>query len=125
MSDYEILVHLSESPERRLRMSELARATLLEKSRLSHQITRMERDSLVARESCPGDRRGQYAVLTPTGLATIERVAPFHVAEVRRRLFDLITPEQLTALQETFALVADRIQHSPACVEAERSLAED
>jgi DNA-binding MarR family transcriptional regulator len=124
-SDYEILVHLSETPEQRLRMSELARATLLEKSRLSHQITRLERDGLVARESCPGDRRGQFAVLTPTGLATIERVAPLHVAEVRRRLFDLLTPEQVAAVTAIFTPVADQLLHSPACAEAERELAEE
>ena len=70
-TDYGVLVCLSEAPERRLRMSELAQATLLEKSRLSHQITRMERAGLVRRESCPGDRRGQFAVLTEQGWDTI------------------------------------------------------
>jgi DNA-binding MarR family transcriptional regulator len=119
MSDYEILVRLSETPEHRLRMSELSRATLLEKSRLSHQITRMERDGFVVRESCPGDRRGQFAVLTSFGLETINRVAPFHVAEVRERLFGLLDPAQVTALRGIFDTVESGLRASPACVEAE------
>lgn len=124
-SDYEILVHLSETPARRLRMSELARATLLEKSRLSHQITRMERDGLVVRESCPGDRRGQFAVLTEAGFEMIKRVAPFHVAEVRQRMFDMLTPDQVAALHGIFAPVADALLNGPACAEAERELEEN
>jgi DNA-binding MarR family transcriptional regulator len=119
MSDYEIMVHLSESADRRLRMSSLAKATLLEKSRLSHPIPRIERDGLVARESCPGDRRGQFAVLTEQGWETIQRVAPFHVAEVRDRLFDLLTPEQVEALTEIFEPVGDRLRATPQCVAAE------
>ncbi|MFD0594636.1 MarR family winged helix-turn-helix transcriptional regulator [Catellatospora coxensis] len=66
-TDYGVLVSLSEAPDRRLRMSELAQTMLLEKSRLSHQITRMERAGLVRRQSCPSDRRGQFAVLTDEG----------------------------------------------------------
>ncbi len=64
MNDYEILVNLSESEDRRMRMSDLAGATLQSKSRLSHQITRMESAGLVRRENCESDRRGLYAVLT-------------------------------------------------------------
>ncbi|GAA1618109.1 MarR family winged helix-turn-helix transcriptional regulator [Catellatospora bangladeshensis] len=101
-TDYSVLVCLSEAPRRRLRMSELSHTLLLEKSRLSHQITRMERAGLVRRESCPDDRRGQFAVLTDEGWETIRRVAPFHVELVRSIFIDRLTPAQLAQLAEIF-----------------------
>jgi DNA-binding MarR family transcriptional regulator len=111
-SDYEVLVNLSEAPERRLRMWELAKVTLLEKSRLSHQITRMERAGLVRRESCPGDRRGQFAVLTDHGWETITQVAPAHVELVRNMFIDRLDGEQLKTLTEVFAPMADDLRLS-------------
>lgn len=101
-TDYSVLVSLSEAPQRRMRMSELSLTLLLEKSRLSHQITRMERAGLVRRESCPDDRRGQFAVLTDEGWETIRRVAPFHVELVRSIFIDRLTPAQLAQLAEIF-----------------------
>ena len=76
MADYEILVRLSESPDRRLRMSNLADTTLSSRSRLSHQIDRMEKAGLVERQLCEDDRRGAFAVLTETGWATLVAAAP-------------------------------------------------
>src|SRR6516165_7303912 len=89
-NDYEILVELSEAPGNRLRMTELADLTAQSRSRLSHQITRMEAKGLVCREGCDGDKRGTFAVITPRGMATIERVAPSHVDSVRRHFIDQI-----------------------------------
>jgi DNA-binding MarR family transcriptional regulator len=109
-SDYEVLVRLSEAPGHRLRMWELAKDTLLEKSRLSHQITRMERVGLVARESCPGDRRGQFAVLTEQGWQTMQRVAPRHVEQVRQFFIDRLTPAQVETLTEIFAPMAEDLR---------------
>ncbi len=104
-NDYEILVVLSEAPEHRLRMTDLADATAQSRSRLSHQITRMEAAGLVRRDSCPGDKRGLFAVLTDTGMATIERVAPYHVESVRRHFIDLMSPEQLATMREGYAVI--------------------
>lgn len=109
-SDYEVLVNLSEAEGRRLRMRELAQRTLLEKSRLSHQITRMEKAGLVRRESCPGDRRGQFAVLTDRGWETIRRVAPHHVEQVRAMFIDRLNRDQLKALTEIFATMAEDLR---------------
>src|SRR6201996_7305679 len=69
-NDYEILVELSEAPGHRLRMTELADLTAQSRSRLSHQVTRMEARGLVQRDACDGDKRGTFAVITPRGLAT-------------------------------------------------------
>jgi DNA-binding MarR family transcriptional regulator len=65
----------------------------------------METAGLVRRESCPGDKRGLFAVLTDTGMATIERVAPNHVESVRRHFIDRLTPDQLATLREGFAAI--------------------
>ena len=109
-SDYEVLVNLSEAEDGRLRMWDLAKRTLLEKSRLSHQITRMEKAGLVRRESCEGDRRGQFAVLTDLGWETIQRVAPHHVELVRAHLIDRLDEVQLKTLTEIFAPMADDLR---------------
>src|SRR4051794_37269249 len=79
--DYEVLVNLSETPDHRLRMHELAGRLLWEKSRLSHQLTRMQQRGLVRREGCTTDARGLFVVLTDAGLAAIEAAAPGHVAD--------------------------------------------
>ncbi|MFF8844500.1 MarR family winged helix-turn-helix transcriptional regulator [Streptomyces sp. NPDC015127] len=109
-NDYEILVNLSESADQRMRMSDLAAATLQSKSRLSHQITRMENAGLVRRENCESDRRGLYAVLTDEGLATMQKVAPHHVASVRKHFIDLLTPEALADLRESLTPVAEHLR---------------
>lgn len=109
-NDYEILVNLSESDERRMRMSELAARTLQSKSRLSHQITRMENVGLVRRESCDSDKRGLYAVLTEQGWETMLKVAPHHVASVRAHFIDLLSPEALGRLDEALSPIADHLR---------------
>jgi DNA-binding MarR family transcriptional regulator len=103
-ADYEVLVNLSEESGHRLRMHELARRMLWEKSRLSHQVSRMEQRGLVERAECPTDGRGSFVVLTDAGLKAIEAAAPAHVADVRRHFLDLLSDEQqraLTAITET------------------------
>ncbi|WAX77873.1 MarR family winged helix-turn-helix transcriptional regulator [Streptomyces sp. KMM 9044] len=110
MNDYEILVNLSESEDRRMRMSDLAAATLQSKSRLSHQVTRMENADLVRRESCESDRRGFFAVLTDLGMETMQRVAPHHVASVRRHFIDLLSPETLGELDKALKPIAEHLR---------------
>jgi DNA-binding MarR family transcriptional regulator len=109
-NDYEILVELSEAPANRLRMTELADLTAQSRSRLSHQITRMEAKDLVRREGCDGDKRGTFAVITSHGMATIERVAPSHVDSVRRHFIDQICADYLTALTEAYEPVLERLR---------------
>ncbi|WP_236239911.1 MarR family winged helix-turn-helix transcriptional regulator [Streptomyces sp. CC228A] len=109
-NDYEILVNLSESPERRMRMSDLAAATLQSKSRLSHQITRMENAGLVRRENCESDRRGLFAVLTDQGMETMHKVAPHHVDSVRRHFIDRLSPEALSAMHAALTPVAEELR---------------
>jgi DNA-binding MarR family transcriptional regulator len=116
-ADYEILVRLSEAPGRRLRMSDLADLTLSSKSRLSHQVSRMERAGLVIRTPCEEDRRGFWAELTPTGWQRLVEAAPTHVNGVREHFVDQLTPQQLSELGHACQVVADELQkhreHSP------------
>ena len=104
-ADYAILVYLSEAPEGRLRAFELVKGLGWEKSRLSHQLRRMEGRGLVGKGTCDTDRRGSFVVLTDAGRTAIEAAAPHHVADVRRWFFDPLSPEQLDALQEVTATV--------------------
>ena len=119
LPDYEILVHLSEAPERRLRMSELAEATLSSRSRLSHQIDRLEAEGLVEREPCLDDRRGAFAVLTDHGWTTLVATAPTHVESVRAHLVDVLTAEEFAELGRLCRIIADRAGASdpedPSC----------
>ncbi|KAB8164578.1 MarR family transcriptional regulator [Streptomyces sp. 3MP-14] len=109
MNDYEILVNLSESDGHRMRMSDLAAATLQSKSRLSHQITRMEKAGLVRREHCDSDKRGLFAVLTEQGWTVMREVAPHHVESVRQHFIDLLSPGDLAALDRALRPVAEHL----------------
>ncbi|MGC0421694.1 MarR family winged helix-turn-helix transcriptional regulator [Embleya sp. AB8] len=110
LHDYQILVQLSEHPEHEVRLSDLAEATQQSKSRLSHQMTRMESAGLVTRRNCPTDRRGAYAVLTEEGRRVLEAAAPTHVASVRDHLMDLMTPAQKQVVGEAFTTVANHLR---------------
>ena len=96
--DYLVLVALTEQPDGRMRLFELADVLGWEKSRLSHHIGRMTARHLVDKESCPSDRRGAFVVVTERGRTVIEAAAPGHVATVRRLFVDRLTPAQLDAI---------------------------
>jgi DNA-binding MarR family transcriptional regulator len=104
---YEILVMLSEAPDRTLRMSDLAERTWSSRSRVSHAVDRLEEHGWVQRTSCPTDKRGAYALLTELGFAALAAAAPKHVESVRRHVFDRLTPEQVQQLRALSALIAD------------------
>jgi len=108
--DYEILVELSEAPDNRLRMTDLADATSQSRSRLSHQVSRMEKRGLVRRDECEGDKRGTFAVLTSEGMDTIKRVAPYHVENVRRHFIDRLTPDELEEVRVCFQPIVDYLR---------------
>ena len=103
--DYGVLVNLSEAPERRLRMCDLAEQLHLSPSGLTRRLDMLVREGLVVRESCPSDRRAVYAVLTARGRGRLEEAAPDHVAGVRRHLIDRLDDEQLVHLAEALERV--------------------
>lgn len=109
IADFSVLVQLSEHLDARMRVLELARALRWEKSRLSHQLTRMQQRGLVERSNCSEDRRGAFIVLTDRGRAAVETAAPRHVESVRRYLFDILPADQVDALGAIAGAVLDRL----------------
>jgi DNA-binding MarR family transcriptional regulator len=96
--DYLVLVALTDRPDGRMRLFELAEELGWEKSRLSHQVSRMADRGLVTKEKCDSDRRGAYVVVTRQGRRVLEAAAPGHVASVRRLFVDRLTAAQLDAI---------------------------
>lgn len=107
-ADYEVLVHLTEAADGRMRAVELGTATQWEKSRLFHQLTRMEGRGLVVRESCANSRHAHVAI-TAQGRAIIEAAAPSHVDNVRRWFVDALSPEQIDLLGDITAVVIEHL----------------
>ena len=109
-ADYHVLVLLAEAPGQRLRMGELAGRLVFSPSRLTYQITTMQRRGLVARESCPDDRRGSEAVLTAAGLIALREAAPHHLRSVRQHLMDDLDDAEVACLTRIFERLGQRLR---------------
>jgi DNA-binding MarR family transcriptional regulator len=112
--EYLVLVALSDPPERRMRMSELALLANSELSRLSHLVGRLEKRGLVRREPDPTNGRYTQAILTDTGYAHLVEAAPAHIARVRELVFDVIDPSTLGDLRAAAEAIVSRIDDDPA-----------
>ena len=110
MADYEILAQLSDAPDRRMRMAELAEIAMLSRSRLSHRMKVMEEAGWVRREACPDDKRGFFAVMTNKGWKAIVAAAPDHVASVRSRFVDKLSKADQIVLPEIFERVGNDLR---------------
>jgi DNA-binding MarR family transcriptional regulator len=104
---YQILAMLSQARDEHLRMSELAGLTAISPSRLSHAVAALEDRGWVTRCPAATDRRGQLTRLTPAGRAAVEQIAPGHVAEVRRLVFDRLTSDEVDQLTGIAAKLLD------------------
>jgi DNA-binding MarR family transcriptional regulator len=109
-AEFEILVVVSEAPDRRIRARELGTALQWERSRLSHQIARMEERGTITRAPCDGDARGFDVILTPAGLEAIETAAPLNLERVRHCFIDVLSPAQLDALGDIADAVAAHME---------------
>lgn len=103
--DYLVLVALTDLPDGRMRLFELADVLGWEKSRLSHHVGRMAERGFVRKEKCGSDRRGAHVVVTARGRREIKAAAPGHVAAVRRLFVDHLTPAQIDAVGEAAEVV--------------------
>lgn len=106
-SEFSVLVTLSESTDCTLRLRDLCTGLDWDRSRMSHQITRMEKRGLVTKRKSEGDARGVEVTLTDEGHQRLESAAPDHVESVRRVVFDHMTPEQFGPLKEFWQGVMD------------------
>jgi len=113
-ADFSVLVELTDVPDGRRRILDLARALEWEKSRMSHHIARMVKRGLVERDECTEDGRGAFAVITDEGRAMIEAAAPRHVRSVRELFLDHVTPAELRMLTEVSERVVGKIDEGAA-----------
>ncbi len=114
-ADYQLLVPLSEAPDQAMRARELCRNVDWERSRLSHQIRRMEQRGLLARHDCPTDARGTVIALTERGAEAIREAAPAHVEWVRDHFIDILTADELDALGSISARVLEAVLADAEC----------
>jgi DNA-binding MarR family transcriptional regulator len=103
--DYHILVLLSEAPDGRLRMRDLAQRIAFAPSRLTYQATRMEQNGFITREACEDDARGTYATITPAGRQALRRATPAHVRSIRAGFLDALGERDIADLRRIFAKV--------------------
>ncbi|MGP4088249.1 MarR family winged helix-turn-helix transcriptional regulator [Streptomyces sp. KR55] len=108
--DYAVLLALCEAEGRRLRPSELAARIGWQRSRLSHQLGRMERRGLIRREECVTDSRGAEVVLTPEGAEAFRGASLPHLRAVRELFTDPLTPDQLAAAEQIAATLRARLE---------------
>ncbi|MFI1647995.1 MarR family winged helix-turn-helix transcriptional regulator [Streptomyces avidinii] len=108
-ADYDVLSVLGSTDGHRMRISALAELMRWSRSRLSHQLTRMEQRGVVRREEVASDGRGAEVVLTESGVTMITEAAPLHVESVRRHLLDVLTPDQLRTLAEVGEVLRERL----------------
>lgn len=108
LGSYEVLLHLAEAPDGRLRMNDLADRVLLSRSGLTRLVDRLQREGLVERASCASDARGLYAVLTPAGRERVQAATPTHQQGVREHVLSRLTPEELRNL----AAILDKLSDS-------------
>jgi len=116
VTDYGVLVQLSEEEDGRMRMSELADRLLLSPSGLTRRLDGLVAAGMVERHRCPTDRRGAFAVLTPAGHARLQAAAPDHVEQVRRHFVDRLSRKQLEALADALDKVTlDNVSTESSC----------
>ena len=108
LSEYEIMVRLSESPDHSIRMADLAEAISHSRSRTTHTIRRLEKEGFVSRIQCDSDGRGVTAVLTKTGYAHLEQAAHTHVTGVHDYLVQAASDEDFAVLGR----IMDRVREN-------------
>ncbi|MEZ0073665.1 MarR family winged helix-turn-helix transcriptional regulator [Planotetraspora sp. GP83] len=108
--DFETLIRLARSPERKLRMSDLASQTSLSTSGITRVVDRLEREGLVERSACSHDRRASYAVLTEAGADRLIRVLPQHLKDIETWFTGLLTPEQLADFLAALRVIRDVVR---------------
>lgn len=109
LTDFEILSVLSEAPDHRLRMSDLAREVLVSRSRLTYRVDRLAEVDFVSREECEDDRRGLWAILTPIGAAALESARDGHYRDIETWFFDLMDEDEIPVMARVMSRIDDRL----------------
>jgi DNA-binding MarR family transcriptional regulator len=109
-SEYSTIMHLSEAPNRELRMNDLASACELSASRMTRLVDDLQSRSLITKEASPTDARGNVARLTPTGMSKLRAAWPVHLESVRTRFFDHMEPTLVEVVAHALSEVADQFE---------------
>jgi MarR family transcriptional regulator, 2-MHQ and catechol-resistance regulon repressor len=112
--EFEVLLRLARSPERRLRMSELSGQVSLTTSGITRVVDRLQRDHLVSRQACPEDRRGLWAVLTPVGLSRLAAALPGHLDLLERHFISRFPVAELDLLVSRLRDIRDDVNPAAA-----------
>lgn len=113
LPDYEVLLELYSAEDRQLRARELGTRLGWEKSRLSHQVTRMERRGLLERTNCDTDARGTWILITTGGRRAVLAAIREHATNMRKYFFDVATAEELEVMRGVAGRVLDAIDPQP------------
>ena len=113
LSSYEVLMHLSDADGQRMRMSDLAATVILSRSGLTRLVDRLEREGLIARESCPSDARGSFATLTAAGRRRLDAARTTHLAGVRSMFIDHFSPDELEVLGAAWERLLPGVVNAP------------
>jgi DNA-binding MarR family transcriptional regulator len=108
-SEYSALMHLSEAPNRELRMSELANAAGVSASRTTRLVDDLQSRALVKKVASSSDARGNIAKLTPKGMAKVKAAWPIHLDSVRAQFFDQVDATSLVVLARQLSIAADHL----------------
>jgi DNA-binding MarR family transcriptional regulator len=111
---YDVLVQLSAAPEGRLRMQDLAAAIVLSKSGLTRLVDRLEQNGFVVRVSCPSDRRGTFAQITPAGRRALEEASPVHLRGVREHFAEVLSAREIAVLRSAASKLLTALQQVQA-----------
>ncbi len=112
LADYELLAHLGQAPERRMRMSELAEVALVSRSRLSHRIKVLELEGWVERVRCSEDKRGLFAVLTSRGVKKISQITPTYKACLKKRWLSQLSATEQVQIEKIFSRINQAVSRS-------------
>jgi DNA-binding MarR family transcriptional regulator len=115
LTSYEVLLHLSSADGERMRMCDLADEVLLSRSGLTRLVDRLEREGLLARETCPSDGRGAFARLTPDGRRRLDTARATHLAGVRARFLDRLSPDEQETLGDLWVRLGAEPGGGPSC----------
>lgn len=107
--DYQLLVMLSEAPDQRLKLCDLAKTLRLSRSGLTRRMEGVVKAKLVSRQQSEHDARSTFAQITPKGMTLLQRAAPAHVESVRRRMIDLLTDVEARAIGSAFTKISRRL----------------
>jgi DNA-binding MarR family transcriptional regulator len=110
LTSHGVLLHLAESPDRQMRMSELADCTAMSPSRITRVVQSLSADGLVEQTPCPGDGRSSMAAITDAGVARLRAATPAHVQSLRSRVLDHIEPSRIADFADKIEALLEGIE---------------